>query len=99
MMHTIAILTLFQLAAPSGVNALVSSPTLGYTLTGNRLVRLAGVPGACYTTADATTTEYTQAHHASAAQATLLVTSGTYSSPSFFSNHSRLCSGAGSKVS
>jgi hypothetical protein len=77
MMHTIAILTLFQLAAPSGVNALVSSPTLGYILTGNRLVRLAGVPGACYTTADATTTQYTQAHNASAAQATLLVTGGT----------------------
>jgi hypothetical protein len=75
-MHTIAILTLFQLAAPSGVNALVSSPTLGYTLAGNRLVRLAGVPGVCYTTPDPTATLYTHVHSASAAQATLLVTDG-----------------------
>jgi hypothetical protein len=75
-MHIIALIALFQLAAPSGVNALVSSPTLGYILTGNRLVRLAGVPGACYSTADVTTTQYTQVHNAAAAQATLLVTDG-----------------------
>jgi hypothetical protein len=75
-MHTIAILALFQLAAPSGVNAFVSSPTLGYTLDGNRLVRLAGVPGACYATHDPSATQYTHVHNASAAQATLLVTDG-----------------------
>ena len=66
MMHTIALVTLFQLAAPSGINALVSSPTLGYTLAGNQLVRLAGVPGACYATPVSTITQYTQVHNATA---------------------------------
>ena len=75
-MHTIAILTLFHLATPTGVNAQVSSPTLGYILTGNRLVGLAGVPGACYATPYPTTTQYTHVHNASGAQATLLVTDG-----------------------
>ena len=77
MMHTIALVTLFQLAAPSGINALVSSPILGYTLVDTHLIRLAGVPGACYATPVSTITQYTQVHNATAGQATLLVTAGT----------------------
>ena len=77
MIHTIALVALFQLAVPSDVHALVSYPTLGYTLSGNRLIRLAGVPGACYATADPTSAQYSQVHNASAAHATLLVTVAT----------------------
>ena len=47
MTHALALVALFQLAVPNNGTALVSYPTLGYTLSGSHLVRLAGVPGAC----------------------------------------------------
>jgi hypothetical protein len=77
MIHTaLALVALWQLAAPSTASAIVSYPTLGYTLLAGRLVRFAGIPGACYSTPDASPTTYTHIQTATATRAVLLATGG-----------------------
>jgi hypothetical protein len=76
MTHTLALVALFQLAVPNNGTALVSYPTLGYTLSDSHLVRLAGVPGACSASPDVSATAYLSIRSAVAMRAVLLATVG-----------------------
>jgi hypothetical protein len=73
---SLTLAALFQLAVPNSGNALVAYPTLGYALSAGHLVRLAGIPGACYAMPDLSTTLYTQFQSASASRAILLFSGG-----------------------
>lgn len=76
MTHALALVALFQLAVPNSSTALVSYPTLGYTLSGSHLVRLTGVPGACSASLDASASTYLSLQSAAATRAVLLATAG-----------------------
>jgi len=76
MTHSLAMLALFQLAVPNSSTALVSYPTLGYTLSGSHLVHLTGVPGACSASLDASASAYVSIQSAAATRAVLLATAG-----------------------
>ena len=75
-MNTLALVALFQLATPSPITPNISYPTLGYTLAAGHLLRLAGIPGACYSEPDPSPALYLQIQTASAARAVLLSTAG-----------------------
>jgi hypothetical protein len=74
MTNTIALILLFQLAAPDA--ATMSYPTMGYALSGGRLIRLTGVPGACSAAPEPGYSEYLTLHSASTARVILLTSGG-----------------------
>jgi hypothetical protein len=76
MLHTLTLVAFFQFAVPNSFTAVVSYPTLGYTLSAGHLVRLAGIPGACYAMPEQSTTEYLHLQAATAARAVLLSAGG-----------------------
>jgi hypothetical protein len=76
MTNALALFALFQLAVTNTGTALVSYPTLGYTLSGSHLIRLAGLPGACSASADPSAAQYLTIQTAAATRAVLLSTGG-----------------------
>ena len=72
MTHALALLALFQLAVPNNSTALISYPTLGYTLSGSHLIRLAGVPGARWASLEPGAAQYLNIQTAVATRAVII---------------------------
>ena len=58
MPHSFTAIALLQMAAAYAAPPTVSAPLLGFGLSGGALTRYMGIPGACYSTPDADTTQY-----------------------------------------